>query len=205
MSIQLVVFDVDGTLLRGDTICQTIARGLGKYERMCEFEYEEVKGTSNIIAAREEMADWYLVAGRTKVESHLPGLNWAPGVEEGMRMLQQAGVTLALASVTWSFAVQVVANRFGIEHLVATDLEFDSGEINHVWGSTKADFLKKLAGKLDIPMSETAAVGDTSTDYDMLGAAGLGVFVGSGTPLLQSVLHMPEADIRDVSAAILNH
>jgi phosphoserine phosphatase len=37
-SIRLVVFDLDGTLTRGDTVCCVIARKLGHFERMLELE-----------------------------------------------------------------------------------------------------------------------------------------------------------------------
>lgn len=203
MPIKLVVFDVDGTLLRGDTVCQVIARGLGKYERMCELERS--RNTEQVIAAREEMADWYRQAGREKVESLLGGLALAPGAEEGIDMLRDAGVTVALASITWSFAVQHLAQRFSISHIAASVLDFDSGRIDHAWGDSKAEFLRAFKDMHGLDTEMTAAVGDTSTDYEMLRAAGLGIFVGRHVPDLSEVLHMPDADIRHVAAAILEH
>lgn len=203
MPVKLAVFDVDGTLLRGDTVCQVIARGLGKYERMCELE--RLSAIDDIIAAREEMAGWYRDAGMSKLSPLLDDLPWAPGVEEGIEALRAAGITVALASVTWSFAVERIARRFGIDLITASGLDFDTGHIDHVWGGTKARFLNSLGEQHGISMPMTAAVGDTSSDYDMLRLAGLGIFVGDSPPTVKGLSHMPDADIRHVAAAILDH
>ena len=34
----IVVFDLDGTLLRGETVCEMLARPLGRIDQMQEFE-----------------------------------------------------------------------------------------------------------------------------------------------------------------------
>lgn len=202
MSIKLVIFDVDGTLLRGDTACQVIARGIGKYDRMCELE--RLGGQEQIVAAREEMAGWYIEAGRNVVQSHLSDLNWAPGVDEGIANLKQAGVQVALSSVTWSFAVEHVANQLGISEFRSTELDFDDGAIVHAWRASKAEYLHEMVARLGILTSEVAAVGDSSGDYDMLSVAGLPIFVGVEPPAVSSVTHLPNADIANVSKLILS-
>ncbi len=202
MPIQLAIFDVDGTLLRGDTACQTVARGLGKYERMCEME--RIKDVEQIVAAREEMAGWYIDAGLEGVKSHLSDLQWAPGVREGTAELKDAGIQLALASVTWSFAVEHVAEQLGISRFRSTELDFTTRNIRHAWGDTKSEYMHELAEALGIATTEIAAVGDSPGDYEMLRGAGLAIFVGNEPPDLTNVTHLPDADIRDVWKTILN-
>ncbi len=60
----LVAFDLDGTLLRGSTVCELIAEPLGRSAKMRRFE--ALAPEFAIVAAREEMARWY--AGRTLAE-----------------------------------------------------------------------------------------------------------------------------------------
>lgn len=45
----------------------------------------------------------------------------------------------------------------------------------------KAEALKTLAGLLEIPMEQTAAVGDNENDLTMIQAAGLGIAMGDGS------------------------
>ncbi len=200
MSIRLAIFDVDGTLLRGDTICQAIARGLGKYERMCEFE--RWTGEERILSARKEMAEWYLTAGESVVRSHLTAISWAPGAHEGIAELQRAGIEVALASVTWSFAVEHVAQTLNVKRRRSTELDFATGSVTHTWGNTKAEFLTEVVNELGVSVTDVAAVGDSSGDYEMLRTAGTAIFVGTEPPDLEQVTHMPEADIRDVAKLI---
>ena len=48
-------------------------------------------------------------------------------------------------------------------------------------GVGKAEALKTLAGLLEIPMEQTAAVGDNENDLTMIQAAGLGIAMGDGS------------------------
>jgi phosphoserine phosphatase len=168
---------------------------------MCELERSS--GREQVTASREEMAGWYRAAGQPAVEAALAGLKWAPGTFEGVRMLQDAGVTVALASVTWSFAVEHIAGRLGVADFMGTTLDFESGVIGHAWGSSKAQFLQGLCKRFALRASEVAAVGDTSGDYDMLRVAGKAVFVGPFQPDVPGAVHLPNADIRDVARAII--
>ena len=59
--VRLVAFDVDGTLLRGATVCELLAEPLGFAERMRELE-RNLSREEDVRAASEEMAGWY--AGR---------------------------------------------------------------------------------------------------------------------------------------------
>lgn len=52
--VRLVAFDLDGTLLRGDTVCEAMARQLGCSSQMKVFE--RLTARECISAAREDMA-----------------------------------------------------------------------------------------------------------------------------------------------------
>ena len=47
-------------------------------------------------------------------------------------MLQQHGIVVAIASITWEFAVAWFVKRLGVEYYVGTRLEAE-GTIIHVW------------------------------------------------------------------------
>lgn len=111
--IDLVAFDLDGTLLRGDTVCLAIATCLGRRARMLELE--RLTSREDIRRAREEMADWYRSAPMRDLAASLETLQLAPGTREGCELLKQCGIHTAIVSITWEFAVAHVARMLGAD------------------------------------------------------------------------------------------
>jgi phosphoserine phosphatase len=193
----LVVFDLDGTLLRGPTVCEVLAEALGRLERMRQLE--RFASDQDLRTAREEMARWYLPVGLTRVRDSLEGARLAPGTKNGLGLLRAHGVAVGIASITWSFAVEHFARLLDVEHWQGTVLE-ESGEIRHVWPEDKAPWVRGLAQRLGVPWERTAAVGDSAGDQQMLGAVAFPVFVGRELPSVQpGWLHYPAADIEAVA------
>jgi phosphoserine phosphatase len=197
----LVVFDLDGTLLRGPTVCEVFARSLNRLPRMQEIE--RIKDREEIAAAREEMASWYRDVPRSTLLQALNDAQLAPGLSAGIALLKAHGVAIGIASITWRFAVAHFAASLGIENYLGTGLE-DSGSINHVWPEHKARWTLELADRLRVPAKRTAAVGDSAGDYDMLGVVGVPVFVGSQLQVLQPWVHLPAANIERVARHIID-
>jgi phosphoserine phosphatase len=131
-------------------------------------EIERLKDRQEICAARQEMASWYRDLSAAEIHASLQNVCLAPGLADGISLLQDHSVTIAIASITWRFAVQHFAQLWGVEHCLATSLG-DSGAIDHVWPEHKAQFIRDLSSQLRIPMERTAAVGDSAGDFDMLG------------------------------------
>jgi phosphoserine phosphatase len=197
----LAVFDLDGTLLRGDTVCEVLAKRLGRIQEMKRFE--TFTAESDIRIARAEMATWYKEYPIDALQSHLPLACWAPGAREAIRRLQELQIVIAIASITWKFAVKWFAEQLSVRNYIGTDLS-ENGDIVHVWGRDKAQWLRELARDHGVPLERTAAVGDSSGDVEMLRAAGLRFFVGrNAVPELQPVIHLPEADLRLVAERIV--
>lgn len=196
----LVVFDLDGTLLRGSTVCEVLAARLGRLEEMRSFE--ALTEEHEIARARAELVRWYSAISRGQLVSFLEAAQWAPGAREGIARLRRAGVEVAIASITWKFAVDWFAVQLGVTHTLGTGLRED-GAIQHVWPRHKADWLHDLASRLAVPYERTAAVGDSSGDLAMLGVAGLRFFVGLEPPPALKCVHFPSGSILDVAQNIL--
>src|ERR1700676_2522114 len=99
----LAIFDLNGTLLRGRTVCEVLAERIGQTARMREIE--ALKSQAQIRQAREEMAGWYRSFQPSVLTDCLSNATLAPGAVEGARLLRKAGVAIAIASITWEFAV----------------------------------------------------------------------------------------------------
>jgi HAD superfamily phosphoserine phosphatase-like hydrolase len=203
-AIRLVAFDLDGTLLRHQTVCEVLASQLGTSERMQQFE--SLHRSEDIQQARKEMAEmaeWYRSRSRTQLCAFLQKAHFAPGVREAMALLKQHDIHLALISLTWEFAVAWFAQQWGIQHFVGTRLS-EVGEITPFWPEDKATWLTQLAQRLQLDLKQVAAVGDSSSDLSMLRIVGYPLFVGQTLPEeLPPETHIPQGNIYEIAQRIV--
>ena len=198
--IALAAFDLDGTLLRGDTVCEVFARNLGRLDRMMEFE--GLSDLKDIRAARQEMRDWYSATTLATLCSYLPSMRIAPRTDEGLDLLRASGCKIAIVSITWEFAVAWFARRFNVDYYVGTRLSAE-GEIAHFWPHDKPRWVSKLADQLELGRHEVAAIGDSPGDVDMLRAVGYPYYVGRSKPdSLKEAFHYPDGDILRIAQHI---
>jgi phosphoserine phosphatase len=199
--IGLVVFDLDGTLLRGPTVCEVLAEPLRRLDEARQFERASTQ--DDIAVGRAAMAGWYRGVPMSALLSSLESAEWAPGAAEGIATLRRHRIEVAIASITWRFAVGWFAQRLGVRWHLGTDL-MESGDIAHVWPADKGPWLRGLATALNVPADRVAAVGDSRGDIDLLRAASLRVFVGVTVPAdLENVEHFPQANMGDVATRIV--
>ena len=64
--------------------------------------------------------------------TYLTSLQVAPGVPEGLTLLKQRKIKIAVVSITWEFAVEWFARRLVVDYFVGTRLSPD-GQITHFW------------------------------------------------------------------------
>jgi HAD superfamily phosphoserine phosphatase-like hydrolase len=199
--VGVVAFDLDGTLLRGPTVCELLAEPLGRLAEMWRFE--ALSSEAEIAAARREMARWYAGRSTAQLCAALEAATWAPGAREGVALLQAHGVEVVIASITWSFAVEWVAERLGVARALGTRLEPD-GRVADVWPRDKARWLERQLAELRVPSGRAAAVGDSGSDADLLSAASLRFFVGAGSPpAIAGIEHRPGGDIAEIAREVL--
>ncbi len=202
--MKLVAFDLDGTLLWGESVWEAIGRGIGRLERVREFEQLDITQTESIVGAREEFVEWFCSYTIDELREHVVSMQAAPGVDEGFALLHEHGFRIALVSLTWEFAVEWCVERFGADYGVGTGLTRDGG-IAHFWPEDKATWVAGLAGKLGVEMKDVAAVGDSKGDVPMLLAVGHPYWVGEVMPveLEGKGVHVPDGDIGVVAERIM--
>lgn len=199
--VRLVAFDLDGTLLRGPTICEVLAEKFGMLDRMRAIE--QLRDIADIRAAREEMLHWYGNAPLTGLCAELARVEVAPGAVEAFKLLATRGVPTVIVSVTWAFAVEWFAHRFGAQSWVGTSVT-SAGSIEHFWPHDKPVWLSGYASDLGIELAEVAAVGDSHGDVPMLAKVGHPIFVGAQLPTeISRALHRPNANLREIAETIL--
>jgi phosphoserine phosphatase len=208
----LVVFDVDGTLIREKTVCELIAEKIDRVERMDWLERNAgspkepgiASRNESIVAAREEMAGWYIEAGEETVESFIDSVIWAEGAHSGIASLIDDNWLVAIASLTWSFGVEIIARDLGIYSMIATYLNWNSKKIDHIFAEDKADFLQQLTYEHRIPEDRVFAVGDSGGDVPMLEVAPHGFYLGTTDPQIPGIVHLPNAGIDTIAQLVIN-
>lgn len=198
----LVGFDLDGTLLRGPTVCEALAAAAGTSDRMAEIERAQITMTpSERRNTRQEMASWYEALSDEDIDGALGSLQLAPETQSGLDILRDAGARLAIVSITWGFAVERFARLLNVDHWIGTELRPD-GTITHMWPTSKGTWLRSLADKYGLKRSQLAAVGDSQNDSAMLTSCAVRVYVGEEPPAIAATTHMPHASIRDVALRV---
>ncbi|HME93091.1 MAG TPA: haloacid dehalogenase-like hydrolase [Methylomirabilota bacterium] len=201
MSIRLVAFDLDGTLIRGPNALAVMGAALGHPEWEQQMEILSMRGVSAAVMA-ERVAPWRRLS-RTELGRASAGALLAPGVEQAFVLLHRRGVSTAIVSLAWDFHVEWFANRFGAAHWGATRLEPD-GTVVPLWPEDKGPWLERLMAAEGVGRHEVTAVGDSPRDASLLQAAGHAFYVGLDRPPdLGHVRHCPHGDLSAIARAIL--
>jgi HAD superfamily phosphoserine phosphatase-like hydrolase len=202
MTIRLVAFDLDGTLIRGRNSLAVVGAGLGHPEWEQQMEILSMRGEAPE-EMRKRVAPW-LEFSTGELSRQLVHSRFAPGVDEAFRLLHERHVTTAIVSISWSFIVEWFAKRFGAAYCAAVGFNPD-GTVAPFWPEDKGPWLEKLMAKLHVTQHEVVAVGDSPRDASLFGAAGHSFYVGTERPEgLDGIQHYPEGNIATVVRAILS-
>jgi phosphoserine phosphatase len=174
---RLILFDLDGTLTYGVSTTRFLFRRAGDEEFFKELERKWMKDlTDHLTLAKmvtARMAGWKL----SDVEKSLHLIPKMRGIGATVKTLKQEGFYVALATLGYEFAAAYFQKRYGFDEVRGTTLEIKRGIItgkgmNIFEEHEKALFLKALARKLRIPISQTVAVGDSRSDREVFKTAG---------------------------------
>ena len=192
MKYKLVAFDMDGTLLEGDSCWGVLHRHFGTqglarknlraYERG-DIDYHEFM--------RRDISLWKPTPHISQIERVLGGFELKPNVAEVVARIHEKGYQIVMITGGLDLLAEKVASTLGVEHVLANGLEVDEeghltgGGIFRVEPCLKHEVLDKLARKLGFTLRECVAVGDSKHDVNFLKHAGLGVAIGADSELVK--------------------
>jgi phosphoserine phosphatase len=200
----VVVFDLDGTLLRRTTVALLLAEHLGQADTINELERAFVAGEISSKAIADASAASY--AGRTtsEIESVLAAASWIDGIDETLRTLAEAGSHVLLATITWRFAAELLQERHGFVAVSGTELQVTDGIVGgnvsrYFDEHDKLRFVEDWCAERDLSLAQVAAVGDSRSDLPLFRRSGRSVALNA-TPEAQraATCVIDTEDLREV-------
>jgi len=200
----VVVFDLDGTLLRRTTVALLLAEHLGQAEMIQELERAFVAGTISSRAIADASAASF--AGRTtgEIQSMLAAASWIDGIEETLRTLAQSGSHVLLATITWRFAAELLQERHGFAAVSGTELHVADGVVagnvsRYFDEHDKLQFVEDWCAERSVALDDVAAVGDSRSDLPLFRRVGRSVALNAAPDARRGASRVIDTeDLRDV-------
>jgi phosphoserine phosphatase len=200
----VVVFDLDGTLLRGTTVSLLLAQWLGRGEEIAELERAfHAHEISNSVVA-DTSAAWFVGRHTADVWQVLADGPWIAGMAETLQTLGDAGTSLLLGTITWSFAAEMLRERHGFAAVSGTEMVANDGVLSGVVSRyfdeyDKLRFVQEWCTKHGYSMSQVAAVGDSRSDVPLFREVGLSIALNATPDAQATATHCVDTDdLRDL-------
>ena len=185
---KLVLFDMDGTLLRDRGIF-VIAEKKGFLEDLFRLIRDSSKEYYIRSIEIAKLSKGYSCYEFLEIFRKVPLQNNAKKV---IKDLKKKGVITAIATDSYQFLADDLKNRLGIDYAFGNNLITNDGVItgeleinnkglkkdfnsNRIYSICKSCVLEQLCNDLKIPVEKTIAVGDGIVDTGMIQKAGLGI------------------------------
>jgi phosphoserine phosphatase len=177
---RLVCMDVDSTFMKGELIDE-LADLVGKKPEVAAITARAMRGELDF---KQALAERVLLLKDLPLE-RAKGLSrraeLTPGADRFVQVLRSLGYKVGLVSGGFTFFVDELKARFGLDFAISNELEVENERLTGrvrgtvVDGERKAQVLKDMAQAFNFRVEQTVAVGDGANDVRMLETAGLGI------------------------------
>lgn len=176
----LLVMDMDSTAIQIECIDE-IAKLAGTGEMVAEVTERAMRGELDFTASLRSRVATLKGADAGILRQVRDDLPLMPGLTQLVLKLDALGWKVAIASGGFTFFAEYLRDKLRLTTVVANELEIRDGKLTgNVIGDIvdaqyKANTLKRLAEKYEIPAAQTVAIGDGANDLPMIKVAGLGI------------------------------
>lgn len=185
---KVVLFDMDGTLLKGRGIF-VIGKKLGFHDNLVRLirepslQYYERSIEIGKILKGMKCSEFLEIFNNVSLQDN---------VQMVIHELKKRGIITSIATDSYQFLADELKNRLGIDYAFANNLIIEKGIItgklkinnvslekdfdgNNIYSICKGHVLEQLCQKHNISLEESIAVGDGIVDIGMIKKAGLGI------------------------------
>jgi phosphoserine phosphatase len=193
-SKRLVCMDVDSTFVQGELIDE-LAGLAGAKDKVAAITARAMRGELDFQKALAERVKLLEGLPFEQAKALADRSVLTPGADRFVRILQGLGYRIGLVSGGFTFFVDDLKQRYGLDFAFSNELEVADGKLTGrvrgaiVDGERKAQVLRDMAQAYHLRLGQTVAVGDGANDVLMLQSAGLGIAFRA-KPKLQEVADM---------------
>jgi len=177
---QLVLFDVDSTLIEQEVI-DLLANRTPHGAQVADITRRAMSGEIDFDGALRQRVSLLRGLPESVLSEVRNEITFSPGARELINELQQRNMRVGAVSGGFINVLQPLFADLNFDFLHANTLEITNGVLTgQVLGtivnrSVKRDSLLRFAERFSIEPHHTVAVGDGANDLEMIQAAGLGV------------------------------
>ena len=179
-SRQLVVFDMDSTLIDAEVIDElAVEAGVG--EQVAAITEAAMRGEVDFKQSFVQRVALLKGLSEGVLQTVAKRLRLNDGAEYLLKSLNQLGFKTAIVSGGFTFFARHLQKQLGVDYVYANELDVLKGVVTGnvvgeiIDGQRKAEILVEIANKLGLSLEQVIAVGDGANDLAMLNIAGLGI------------------------------
>ncbi|MFQ5815195.1 MAG: phosphoserine phosphatase SerB [Candidatus Hydrothermarchaeaceae archaeon] len=208
--MKLVVFDLDSTLIDGESLDE-FGKLMKKKTEISKITNKAMVGEISFEEALVKRTKLLKGLEMQKIHEAVSKIPLMKGAGETVSALKKRGIKVAVVSGGFDVVADRVKEELGLDYAVANEFVAKDGKVTgEVVGpmleeGAKGKILDELAKKAGIPLNECVAVGDGANDVSMLERAGLAIAFNS-KPVLddKADVVIKKKDLREVLPPILN-
>ena len=190
MKYQLVLFDVDSTLIEQEVI-DLLGNYSGQGQQIAEITAQAMQGDLDFDQALSKRVGLLEGLPESIILDVVEEISFSPGALQLLGSLKGAGCKVGVVSGGFHNILDRLFTNLELDFLRANTLEVVEGTLTGktvgpvINRQAKAVALKEFAQMYGIALEKTVAVGDGSNDLEMIQVAGLGISY-RGKPILNA-------------------
>lgn len=176
----LCVLDVDGTLIEEEVI-DLLGQQAGCEQEIAEITSRAMRGELDFERSLRERVKYLEGLPQSVFEDVYKQIHLSKNAQEFVKILHENGFSVGLVSGGFYPVVNRIARELGITHVSANHLEIRDGLLTGqligeiITREVKKERLINWAQELQVPVTNTIAIGDGANDLCMLKKAGIGI------------------------------
>jgi len=179
-NLKLVVFDVDGTLVKVTSSWQFLHEKLGTWDKGKQYAEQFFRGAITYEDWARLDASLWSGLKLERVQQIVDSVPYTHGVRDVITTLRGSGLKVILLSAGLSLVTERIKREIGVDDSLANELKVKNGLLTgevkvHVSVGNKDTALLCMLKKFNLRMDECAAVGDDETLIPLFQRVGLSI------------------------------